>query len=348
MYRLAVAGLAMMLAAQAAAAEEPFYRLQSAVTVAGPSPAWDYLSFDAAQRRLFMGRRKDGVFVYDVDSGKLVGKIDNAAGANVATLVPEFDRGYTTNNDGSTTIFALSTLKTLGRVKLGEDADAAFYDPASKQLAFMMGDSRAVAFVDAATGEPRGKLPMPSEKLEAAAPDGDGVLFIAERDRDAVAKVDMAKHALVAEWKIDDCREPTGLAYDRADQRIFAGCRGDKPVLAVLDARTGRTLQTLPLGRGNDGVVFDAETGRVFASNGVEGNLVVFDRQGPDQWRLTQAVTTRPMARTMALDPKTKTVFLVAAEGAVDPARPRNEEAGPFYPNRYFDDTFTVLTYAPR
>jgi hypothetical protein len=37
----------------------------------------------------------------------------------------------------------------------------------------------------------------------------------------------------------------------------------------------------------------------------------------------------------------------VTAEGIVDPAKPVNRHVGPFYPNRYYDDTFTVLTYAP-
>ena len=69
---------AALAAAAGSHAAEPFYRLQSAVTLAGPSPAWDYLSFDAARRRLFIGRRKDGVIVYDVDAGKLVGRIENA------------------------------------------------------------------------------------------------------------------------------------------------------------------------------------------------------------------------------------------------------------------------------
>jgi hypothetical protein len=31
----------------------------------------------------------------------------------------------------------------------------------------------------------------------------------------------------------------------------------------------------------------------------------------------------------------------------IDPAKPVNQEAGPFYPNPYLPDSFTLLTYAP-
>jgi hypothetical protein len=46
----------------------------------------------------------------------------------------------------------------------------------------------------------------------------------------------------------------------------------------------------------------------------------------------------------MALDPQTKTVYLVAAEGTVDVRKDWNKAVAPFYPNTYFKNTFTLLT----
>ena len=62
-------------------------------------------------------------------------------------------------------------------------------------------------------------------------------------------------------------------------------------------------------------------------------------------WSLVQADGS---TATMALDPKTKKVYLVTAEGTADPAKKINKGVAPFYPNRYFPDTFTVLTFAPK
>src|SRR6267142_2071402 len=157
---------ALGLAAFSAAAQErPFYHLESAVTLKGAAPDWDYVTLDPARGYLFIGRRGDGVTVFDVNAKKVVRNIDRSEDANATALVPEFDRGYTINGDGTTTIFQLSTLQSIDRVKVGEDADSAFYDPATKQLAFTMGDSKKIAFVDAKTGKILGELPMDSKKL---------------------------------------------------------------------------------------------------------------------------------------------------------------------------------------
>ena len=48
----------------------------------------------------------------------------------------------------------------------------------------------------------------------------------------------------------------------------------------------------------------------------------------------------------MALDPKTKKVYLVTAEGTADPAKKINGPSHRSTPNRYFPDTFTLLTFA--
>jgi hypothetical protein len=283
-----------------------------------------------------------------VAAGRTIGSIADADGANASTLIPAVDRGYTVNGDGSVTQFVLSTLQTVKRIKLGDDADSAVYDPATGQLAVMMAEDRAVVFLDAKSGDRRGSLKMPSAKLEATAVDGQGRIFIAERDRNAVAVVDAKARTLVAEWPIAGCQQPTGLAYDAGHKRLFAGCRGNDPVLGIIADGDGRAVATVPIGRGNDGVIYDADTTSIFTSNGVDANLVVVRQLDADTYALAEAVMTRPSARTMAMNPKTKAIYLVTAEGAVDPAKPVNTGPSRFYPNVFFPDTLTVLTYAPR
>jgi hypothetical protein len=329
-----------------ASAAQPFYRLESAVTLKGAAPDWDYLAFDPTRSYLFIGRRGDGTTVFDVRAKKTVATIEDSKASGAIKLVPELDLGYTANEDGTTTMFKLSTLKTVKRVEFGKDCDSVNYDPVSKQLVFTMGDSSALGFVDARDGKVLGKLEMSSHKLDGTAPDGKGNMFVAERDKNLIAKVDVAGRKVVAEWPTDGCSQPTGVAFDPASRRVFVGCRSDKPVLAVLDADSGKVVSTVAIGRGNDGVAFDAATHRVYTSNGVDANLVIYDQVDPNTYKLAQAVTTRPYARTMAFDPTTKNVYTVTAEGAADPAKKINTGVAPFYPNKYFDNTFTVLTYS--
>jgi DNA-binding beta-propeller fold protein YncE len=324
----------------------PFYRLESAVTLKGAAPDWDYVALDPTRPYLYIGRRGDGVTVFDVAAKKEIMTIANSRGAGSIRLIQELDRGYTANEDGSTTMFTLSTLKTLKRVEFGKDSDSVFYEPVTKQLVFTMGDSNALAFVDAKTGDVVGKLAMDSHKLDASAPDGQGNLFVAERDRNRVAKVDVKQRSVTAEWNTDGCVQPTGLAFDPASRRIFVGCRGDKPVLAVMESETGKVVTTLPIGHGNDGVVFDAQSHEIYTSNGVDANLVIYTQVDANTYTFVEADTTRPYARTMAVDPKTGKVYTVTAEGTADPAKKINIAVAPFYPNTYFDNTFTVLTYS--
>ena len=337
-----------IVAFAAAVQAQQFYHLESAVTLKGAAPDWDYVTLDPARGYLFIGRRGDGVTVFDVRAKKTVRNIDKSEDANAIAVIPEFDRGYTINGDGTTTVFQLSTLKFIDRVKIGEDADSAFYDPVTKQLAFTMGDSKKIAFVDAKTGKVVGELPMDSKKLDGTVPDGEGNMFMALRDRNSVAKIDVAQRKVTADWKTAPCEEPTGIAFDKANKRIFVGCRGKNPVLAVLDSDSGKVITTLEIGRGNDGVIYDPATHKIYTSNGVDANLVIYDQVSPDTYKLAEATTTRPYARTIALDPKTKKIYLVTAEGTADPAKKINKAVAPFYPNRYFPDTFTVLTFAPK
>jgi hypothetical protein len=74
----------------------------------------------------------------------------------------------------------------------------------------------------------------------------------------------------------------------------------------------------------------------------------MFDEVDPNTYKMVGAFTTRPIARTMTLNPRTGRIFTVTAEGMVDPGRPMNKRAGAFYPNRYYDDTLTLLTYGPQ
>ena len=342
----AMAVLILAASVWAPAQAQQFYRIESAVSMKSAAPSWDYLTFEPKRSYLYIARREDGVAVYDAAAKKLIRTIANSSQANATTLVSELDRGYTTNEDGSTTVFQLSTLKTLKRIKLADGADSAVYEPLTKRLAFTIGDAKQIILFDPQTDTVSGKLELPGLKLEHPVADGEGRIFVAERDRDSVARIDARQPKLLGEWKVDGCQEPNGLALDRANKRLFIGCRGKgkAPLLAVIDAESGRVVATMEIGRGNDGVVYDAETRKIYTSNGVDGNLVVIDQLNADTYQLAEATTTRPYARTMALDPRTKKVYLVTAEGTVDPAKKINRSVAPFYPNTYFADTFTLLT----
>ena len=355
MRRLIFAMLA--LACTGAAAPDPedakapipagFYRLASSAALPGKAPEWDYLAYEPAREHLFIARRGAGLWVFDTRHQRLVRQIARSAGAGATLLIPELDRGFSTNDDGSTTVFKLSTLATVRRIKFAQDSDSASYDPVTGRVAFLSSDSQHFTFMDARSLTVTGRLPLAAKKADASAADGAGHILLNERDRAMVAKIDPASAAILAEWPTTGCSQPTGMAIDTAGHRAFIGCRGAQPVLLVMNSDTGAVVAKLDLGRGNDGVVYDPKRRRIITTNGVDGNIVIFRQDDADHYRLEQAITTRPNARTLAYDPRSARIFTVTAEGVVNPAAPVNTGPSAFYPNAYYDGSFVVLTYAP-
>jgi hypothetical protein len=101
------------------------------------------------------------------------------------------------------------------------------------------------------------------------------------------------------------------MAIDRANRRLFLGCRSK--VMAVMDADTGKITTTLPTGDHVDATAFDVDTRLIFNSNG-EGTVTVIRQDSPDKYSIVETVKTLPRAKTSALDPKTHQLFLSTAE----------------------------------
>jgi len=80
-----------------------------------------------------------------------------------------------------------------------------------------------------------------------------------------------------------------------------------------MDAVSGRVITSLPIGRGVDFAGFDPQAKLIFFSCS-EGVLNIFREKSADEYEDAGPVKTQPSARTMAFDPKTKKIFLSAAE----------------------------------
>src|SRR5215472_1686873 len=75
----------------------------------GGTGGWDYVTMDAANRRLYVSHGTK-VEVVDPDSGKLVGSIDQLHGVHGIAIAADLNRGFITNgSSNSVTIFDLKT-----------------------------------------------------------------------------------------------------------------------------------------------------------------------------------------------------------------------------------------------
>ena len=339
----AVAAVILAPLVVANAAEPASYAVVDRWKLAGTG-GWDYLTMDAPRQRLFI-TRGDRIDVVDAGSGKVVGSIAGASGAHGVALAPELKRGYVSNGRGNSVMeFDYDTLAALRTVAVpGMNPDAILYEPAGKRLYTFNGKSTDVTVFDAATLAVVAKIPVPG-KPEFAQADGKGHVFVnIETEPGQMVRIDAAKLVVDATWPLAGCDSPSGLAIDRAHGRLFSVCDGR--VMAVTDAASGKAVARVPIGSGPDAAEFDAEHGLVFSSNGRDGTLTIVRQDSADQYRVVATVATQKGARTMALDPGSRRVYLVTAEFGAPPA-PSADVPKPR--PAMIPDTFTVLVAAPR
>jgi DNA-binding beta-propeller fold protein YncE len=323
------------LLATCVAAPGPGYHLLNTYKLGGDG-GWDYLTFDGDAHRLFIARATR-VMVVDADSGKLLGEIPDTPGVHGIALAPEFGRGFISNGrEGTVTIFDLKTLKSLGKVQTGDNPDAILYDPATKRVFTFNGRSHDSTAIDAAKGGVVGTIKLDG-KPEFAVSDGKGEIFVNIEDKSELVALDARKLEVKSRWPLAPCEEPSGLAIDLKNRRLFSGC--SNKLMAILDADSGKLLATLPIGEGVDATKFDPETNFAFNSCW-DGTMTVIREDSPSKFSVAETVPTQKGARTMALDPKTHRVFTVTANFGPPPApTPENPHPRP----TILPDSFVVL-----
>jgi DNA-binding beta-propeller fold protein YncE len=309
--RLIVVGTALLCSALPVVAAPPVagYSIVKKIAIPGQG-SWDYLSVDEAARRLYVSHGTQ-VEVIDVDSGSIVGSIAKTPGVHGIAIAPELGRGFVSNGQSATvTIFDLKTLNAIGEVPTGQKPDAIIFDPASSRVFAFNGGGNSATAIDAATGKVAGTVDLGGGP-EFAAADGNGFVYNNLEDENLVLKIDSRKLTVEKRWPTAPCASPSSMAMDRANHRLFLGCRSK--VMAVMNADTGQVITTLPIGDHVDATAFDPETKLIFNSNG-EGTVTVIQQDSADKYSVVETVKTLPRAKTMALDPKTHKLFLSTTE----------------------------------
>jgi YVTN family beta-propeller protein len=306
-----------LLASVAQGAVSRAYEVQRQYVVGG-SGGWDYLTIDSAANQLFIAR-SDRVLVVNTADGGLIATIPDTQGVHGIALAKALGKGFTSNGRADTvTVFDLKSLNTIATIDVdGHNPDAILYDTASRELFTFNGRSEDISVIDPAKAAVVAKIPA-GGKPEFAAADGAGRIFFNIEDKSQLGVIDSSTNQLIATWPLPNCEEPTGLAIDVRHERLFSVCGNG--VLVVTDAKSGKHIAEVPIGKGPDAAAFDVKRGLVFSSNGQDGTLTVIHEDDADHFTVIATVDTQKSARTMALDAATHRVYLVAAQFGPAPA----------------------------
>ena len=314
---LVMTSLACVIAAGAARAapDAAGYHQVKKIPITGQATYYDYLFVDEAARRLYVSFGGD-VVIFDIDKDQPAGRLTGLQ--KVHGIAAGAGRLFVT--DGALDIvrvFDGKTLAKVGEVKAGANPDAVLFDPATKQVFAFNNHGKSATVFDPGTLAVKATIEL-GGAAEFGRSDGKGTVWVNLEDKSEVVRIDAKKLTATAHWPLAPCQEPTGLALDGKNRRLFAGC--NNKLMAVMDADSGKVITTLPIGPGVDATAFDPATHDIFNScGGDEGSLVVVHQDSADAYHVVETHPTQKRAKTLALDPRSHRVFLTAGTFAPTP-----------------------------
>jgi DNA-binding beta-propeller fold protein YncE len=293
---------------------------------------WDYIAIGPGNNRLYVSHGTQ-VNILNQATGDSVAVIENTTGVHGIAFDKSQNKGFTSNGRlNNVTVFDLNSNAVITHVPTGANPDAILYEPFTKKIITCNGRGKNLSIIDPVSNKLLDSIDV-GGKPETAVSNGAGKLYVNIEDKNEIVVVDLKTWSVEAHWSLAPAEEPTGLAFDKTTNRLFAGC-GNK-LLAIVDAGNGKVIETLPIGDGCDGAGFDAGTKNIFTSNG-EGTLSVYHEKAADKFEWVANVATKRGARTIVVDEQTHLIYLPTAE--FEPMDP-NQKGRP----KMIPGTFQVL-----
>jgi DNA-binding beta-propeller fold protein YncE len=293
---------------------------------------FDYASIDAENHRLYLAQQ--GVTVVDLNSGKVTAHLVAAqmthgvipiGGGVVAVAISS---KHSVELFNGVTGAVVAEIPTSAASATGwHDPDALLLEPKSGLLIAVNGDSGTLVLIDPTKKTVVDTIQLHG-KLEFAAADGTGRVYVNEATTKKVAYVDVALRKVTKEVPLKACDEPSGIAYDAEDGMVISVCGGNG-VAKFISAATGKNIASIRVSKGADAVLFDEARHVAFFPGGDDGRLSVVSVRG--DIKVIQTLKTMPFARLGALDPATGNVYLPIAKFG-PPAPPVKRPGFPEFP----------------
>ena len=339
MKTLLALGLAVALLGETVAAIET-YNFLNEIPIGGEG-GWDYVTIDAAARRLYLSHATK-VSVVDLTKNLVVGEISDTPGVHGFIVAPDLERGFSSNGkESKVSVVDIKTLRTISKIETGANPDALLYEPHHSEVYVFNHSGNSVTVINAKTASVVSTIALGGSPEFAVVDSAAGRVYCNIEDKSEVAAIDTTKHEVVARWPLAPGTEPTGMAFDAAHHRLFVGCHNK--LMAMLDTETGKVIATVPIGAGVDACAFDDATQLAFASCG-DGTTTIAKEETPQKITVTQTLKTERGARTIALDPKTHRIYLPTAQ--FESAPTPSPGASPTRP-KIVPNTLKVLVYGP-
>jgi DNA-binding beta-propeller fold protein YncE len=319
--------LTLFLATSSLFAELPALRLVQTITLTNVEGRIDHLAVDVSDQRLFVAALgNNSVEVVDLRAGKHISLPGFRHPQGVAWILERNKLFVASGDDGTVKVFDGKSYKLQSTLGGLDDADNVRYDSRAKRVYVGYG-SGALAIIDATNATLGGDIKLAghpeSFQLERNGPR----IFVNVPTAKQVAVLDRVKCSVIVTWPVVGaganfpmalneenhrlyvaCRKPPTLLvlntdsgatiasvsidadaddifYDAKRHRIYISCGSG--FVAVLDADSLKTLETIPTARGARTSLFAPELDRLYLAlpkrDGQSAEVWVFEAVGDNR-----------------------------------------------------------------
>ncbi len=314
------------------------YKLIKTAKVGGDG-GFDYVYADSAGRRLYIARSGNPgrMTVFNLDTLEPAGEIPNVS-AHGAAVDPKSHHGFGTSKPVA--MWDTKTMTLIKTIDVDGGPDGILFDAFNDHVYILSHRAPNATVIDSKDGSIAGTIDLGGAPEQAVA-DGKGHVYVDIEDKGNIAVVDAKTMTVTAHYDLagkgGTC---AGLAMDVKNNILFAACR-NPATMVILNASDGKILETLPIGSGTDGAVFNPKTMEAFSSQG-DGTLSIIKENSPTSFVVEQTVQTPPRAKTLTLDSNTGHILLITAEFGPPPAgAPPQGGRGPR--GQMIPDSFSIV-----
>jgi DNA-binding beta-propeller fold protein YncE len=277
------------------------------VELPGGSSRFDYQSFDASRRRLYVAHLGAGIVTaFDAARRRVAGSVPGVAGVHGVLAVPTLNRVFATATDSHQLVaIRADTLKIVARVPAGAFPDGLDYDPVHRRIFVSDKTGRAEVVFDRHTRRVR-RVSLGGEAGNVRYDAASHRMLVAVAGKEQLAAIDPTRLRVVSRIHLAGCEGAHGLSIDAAHRLAFVACEGNAQ-LVVVDLKRGRATARVPVGDDPDVLAFDPGLARLYVA-AESGVVTVFRERGRSLQQLGRAELD-PHAHSVAVDQKTHLVY---------------------------------------
>ncbi|MEO9037972.1 MAG: YncE family protein [Gemmatimonadaceae bacterium] len=278
------------------------------VPLPGPANRFDYQSFDAGTRRIYMNHMNAGrTIVFDTDSGRVIAEIMDLARATGVWAVPSHHQVYVSAaGTHEVAIIDDRTLKVTSRVSGIRFPDGIAFAPGVDKVFVSDESGAADVAIDAKTGTKLSTIELGGEAGNTHYDSVSHCILVTVQTTKQVVAIDPATEKIVQRYDLAGSAHPHGFTLDEDGRLLFMSSEGNA-ALQVIDLRTMKVVDEHQVGETPDVLAWDAAWRRLYvASEG--GVLSAFWLDGTTLKPIGEV--RAPHAHTVAVDTRTHYIYL--------------------------------------